>query len=354
MNEKERMEALLNHQKPDRIPIWPFAAGGFSVVHSQLPIIEAYTNPEACLAAQRKAAQKFGWVSVPYMAYAGFGGWEFGGDIKFPSKEFDQAPTVTRCPVNTVDDIMNLALPEVSTGGFVPTMMTFYKSAIKTKSDNEPFKAMAPGCGPFTLACNIADTENIVRWMIKDPDAVHRLMRIATDYGIALAVYGKDILGIDGVVPETGEATSANTMISPKHFKEFVLPYAKELQEKVLSLGYTTTYVHICGDHNRNLPFWSQVPFGNPGIISIGHEIELEKAAEYFPGHIILGNMDPTIIQIGTPEEVYNASREVIEQGKRLKNGFIFSPGCEIPPMASAENVMAMTNAVNDFGWYDD
>ncbi|MBW1768047.1 MAG: uroporphyrinogen-III decarboxylase, partial [Deltaproteobacteria bacterium] len=59
------------------------------------------------------------------------------------------------------------------------------------------------------------------------------------------------------------------------------------------------------------------------------------------------------IIQTGTPEEVYEASRTVIEKGKKLPGGFIFSPGCEMPPMAPIENVRMMTKAVNDYGWYD-
>jgi uroporphyrinogen decarboxylase len=79
----------------------------------------------------------------------------------------------------------------------------------------------------------------------------------------------------------------------------------------------------------------------------------LETAAEYFPNDIIEGNLDTTIIQNGTPDQVYKAAGKVIEQGKSLANGFIFRPACELPPLASVENVMAMTRAVNDFGWYD-
>ena len=66
-----------------------------------------------------------------------------------------------------------------------------------------------------------------------------------------------------------------------------------------------------------------------------------------------MGNLNTTTIQEGSPEEVYEASKLVINNGKKLNNGFIFSPGCELPPMASIENVMAMTRAVNDFGWYE-
>ena len=81
-------------------------------------------------------------------------------------------------------------------------------------------------------------------------------------------------------------------------------------------------------------------------------EVELEKAASYLPKDIIIGNLEPAIIQTGTPDQVYEATRRVVEQGKKLPIGFIFAPGCELPPMVSLENVKAMNKAVEDYGWY--
>lgn len=92
---------------------------------------------------------------------------------------------------------------------------------------------------------------------------------------------------------------------------------------------------------------------GNPGIVSIGHEVELETAARYFPEDIILGNIEPSIMQTGTPDEVYNATAMVVKKGKELPCGFIFSMGCQFPPRASIENVRAMNKAVHDFGRYE-
>jgi uroporphyrinogen decarboxylase len=111
--------------------------------------------------------------------------------------------------------------------------------------------------------------------------------------------------------------------------------------------------MHICGEQNANLPYWAKVPMGDPGLVSFGHEVDLETAAKYFPNDIIVGNLEPAIIQTKTADEVYEAARVVITKGKKLPTGFIFAPGCELPPMAPVENVKAITRAVNDFGWYD-
>ncbi|MBI2853238.1 MAG: uroporphyrinogen-III decarboxylase, partial [Chloroflexi bacterium] len=71
-----------------------------------------------------------------------------------------------------------------------------------------------------------------------------------------------------------------------------------------------------------------------------------------FPNDVIEGNMNTAIIQCGTPTEVYDEARQVIERGKNLPNGFILRPACELPPLAPPENMHAITRALNDFGWY--
>ncbi|MFC1867578.1 uroporphyrinogen decarboxylase family protein [Thermodesulfobacteriota bacterium] len=352
MNERERIEAILRREKPDRVPIWPFSAMGFATVYTGASIAEAYNKPKVALATQRKAAKDFGWVFAPVLGYAAFGGWEFGGEIKWPSGEFSQAPTVLKQPVETPEDVMSLKLPDIKNAGIVPLMIEFYKLATKERLDNEPFNVMSFADGCFTRAANICGVDNLCRWLLKRPEVAHRVLRLSTDFTVELAQYWKDTFGIDGVLPKGGDPTSSNAMISPRHFEQFALPYIKEAQERVLAMGYKTTYIHICGEQNLNLPYWAQVPMGDPGIVSVGHEVELETAAHYFPNDIIMGNLEPTIIQTGTPQEVYEATKEVVEKGKKIEGGFVFSPGCETPPMSSVKNIMAMTDAVNDAGWY--
>ncbi|MBW1861990.1 MAG: hypothetical protein JRJ02_06405 [Deltaproteobacteria bacterium] len=179
----------------------------------------------------------------------------------------------------------------------------------------------------------------------------HHLLRLAADYLVELAIYRKETFGTEGILPSGGDAISSNQMISPVHFERFALPYLKEVYGKIMALGFKHIYIHICGEQNLNLPFWSQVPIGSPGFVSICHEVDLEEAAGYFPEDIIIGNLDPSLLKSGTPKAVYEASRRVIERGKSLSTGFIFSPGCDLPPGSSPKNVIAMTEAVNDFGW---
>jgi uroporphyrinogen decarboxylase len=351
MTERERIEALLNRQKPDRVPIWPFAPHGFAAIYNNLSLAEAYTNPDATYQALRKTCHDFGWVFFPAVGYAAMGAWEFGGEVRIPRGEYDQAPMVTRCPIEKDEDIYNLQWPGPNSG-FYPVLRRFAELARQERLDNEPFNAAIGAGGGFSLACNIAGLDRFLKWLIKKPELAHYLIDELSEWSLARLSEQRKELGTDGVLGLSGGATSSNYLISPEQFEEFVLPSLKEGQLKLRALGYRTTYTHICGEHNANLPYWSQIDFGDPGIIGIGHEVRLETAARYFPNDIILGNLEPAIVQMGTPNEVYEATRRVVEEGKRLPGGFIFSPGCDLPPRSPIENVSMMTKAVNDFGWY--
>jgi len=49
MTERQRVEALLSRQKPDRVPIWPWANFGIATLHYGATIAESYNNPEVSL-----------------------------------------------------------------------------------------------------------------------------------------------------------------------------------------------------------------------------------------------------------------------------------------------------------------
>lgn len=352
MTDKERIAALLRREKPDRMPIWSFAAG-FGAVYAKTPLADAYNKPDVSLASQQKVSEEFGWMVFPMLGYAAGGGWEFGGDIKWPSGEFAQAPMIARFPVESEDDVWKLKTPDVRKAGIVPLQEKFSKLQSQLELDSKPWKVTAMiDPEPFTLAGNICTVERLTKWLLKKPEAVHQLEKLAVDFTVGRAQLWKDLFGTEGVLLWTGEATAANQIISPKQFEQFVLPYLKDLHRKLLDMGFKSIFCHICGEQNANMPYWAQVPMGDPGFVSVGHEVELKTAAQYFPNDIIVGNLEPAIIQTRTPDEVYEAARVVIEKGKSLPTGYVFAPGCELPPMSPLENVMAITRAVNDFGWY--
>jgi uroporphyrinogen decarboxylase len=351
MTERQRIEALLNRQVPDRVPIWPFVPNGFAVLYNGLTIADAYSNPEGLYGSLRRAATDFGWVFYPVMIYAAYGAWEFGGEVRMPTGKYDQAPVVTRHPVEKDEDIYDLKWPGPDSG-LIPTIRRFNELAAREDFDDKPFRATIPAGVAYGLACQVAGLNRMLKWLIRKPDMAHDLIRRISEWSIGGLARQAEAIGKDRVLGTCGGPMGSNQLISPKQFEEFVLPDIKEGQARLRALGVKSTYVHICGEQNANLPCWAQVDFGDPGIIGVGQEVSIEQAGEFFPKHIILGNLNPAIIQTGTPSQVYEATRQCVEAGKKLGGRYIFSPGCDLPPRAPLENVKMMCKAVEDHGWY--
>ncbi len=352
MTDRERVEALLGRQKPDRVPIWPGACNGFAITYNNLSIRQAYTDPEAAYYSLRKTCRDFGWVFVPWMSYGSFGAWEFGGEVRMPEGEYDQAPMVIRHPIERDEDVYNLKWPGADSG-FYPIAKKYSDLARKERLDNEPWNATISSGSAYSLACQLVGLEKFLKWLVKKPGLAHFLIQELSEWSLSSLNQRKDALGTEAVLALIGLPLASNQLIPPHRFEEFVLPDLREGQARLRTLGYRTTFAHICGEQNKNLPLLADVDFGDPGVISIGPEIELETAARYFPRHIIAGNLDPTLVQTATPNQVYEATRVIVERGKRIEGGFMFAPGCELPPRAPIENVKAMTRAVEEFGWYE-
>jgi uroporphyrinogen decarboxylase len=104
-----------------------------------------------------------------------------------------------------------------------------------------------------------------------------------------------------------------------------------------------------------NLQYWAQIPMGNPGLASISPEVDLTTAIRHFGDTcVIAGNVEPQVIQNGTPQQVYELCKEAILKAKHAApRGYMLMAGCEVPVMAPPYNFYMMKKAVDDFGWYE-
>ena len=354
MTNRERVESLLKREKPDRVPNLPYAPMGFSMIYTGKTIGEAYGNPKLSYEAQKQTHADFDWVFVPVICHGAFGASEYGGEIKLPSGEFSQAPTVVKNPIEKPEDVYKIKVPaDIKTAGWMPILMEFMQYAAQEQLDNEPFNVTALcGMGPFSTHANLLGVGNTVKLMLKNPDIVNHLLDVGADFHIAMAKAFKETFGTRTSLPHIGEPSASNNVLSPKQFEEFVLPCLKRVCDACIEMGFKHLLAHICGEHNQNLPHWAKISWGDPGLISLPHEIDLLKGAEYFPDDILVGNLEPAILQMETPDNVYEATKKIVEKGKSLEQGYIFSQGCELPPKTPLENIKAMNQAVEDYGWY--
>jgi uroporphyrinogen decarboxylase len=349
MTKQERMEALWSGQPVDRVP---FIHKGYTFCarNTGFAVADIYEHPEHSYQAQARTFEQYGCDEGPFYTFSSYGSWEFGGSIRWPDDRMSSGPSVASRPVSDPEEVFKLELPDPRRAGSVPKMMEFAR--LQEQSGSQ----IAFVCGsPFTHAANLCGVNNFMMWLIDAPEAAHCALRLMTDHAIAVAEYFVATFGPERLLARAAASVDSNGLISPKQFEEFAFPYLNELFGKVVTMGVKHIYVHVCGDHKKNLSLWSKLPYGERGMLSIGQEVDLLVAAEAWKGHIIAGNTDPKLVANGTPEQICEACRQNIEKGKQIQppGGFVFMAGCEIPPTTPPYHIYLMQKAVDEFGWYD-
>jgi uroporphyrinogen-III decarboxylase len=87
-------------------------------------------------------------------------------------------------------------------------------------------------------------------------------------------------------------------------------------------------------------------------ILELDGDTDIFAAKKVLGDHTcIMGDVPARLLAFGTKDEVMGHCRRLISQVGR-GGGFILSSGCSIPANARTENVRALTEAVEEWGWY--
>jgi uroporphyrinogen decarboxylase len=346
MSSQERWEALVRGEPLDRVPCLQFMLGHTAVVNGR-PIAKVYDDAAASLYCQRHAMQMYGHDGLILHGWANAGGAEFGGEIEFPYRKYTGAPMMKSNPVQNEDDAWNLKVPEDLTAvGTIPVALEFSRLQYVA---GMPVTIQVGS--PLTWAGSVCGEERLMLWIIKKPDLVHHVLRVITDFILQKADFWVNEFGAERIMA-FDLCIETNKLYSPQQFQTFAFPYLEEIHDHLTRAGVAIFLSHICGEQNRNLPYWSRLSYGQRGMISVGKEVALASARQAFPGSVILGNIDPVTVQEGTPEEVLDLCRECIDQGKGHPGGYALMTGCEVPPQAPPVNVSQMVRACREYGRY--
>jgi uroporphyrinogen decarboxylase len=291
--------------------------------------------------------EMYGYDGLVLHGWANAGGAEFGGEIEFPYRKYTGAPMMKKNPVQNEQDAWDLRVPaDVASAGTIPVGLAFSRLQYELG-----LPCTVQVGSPLTWAGSVCGEERLMLWLIKKPDLVHHVLRVITDLALRKAELWVKEFGPERVMA-FDLCIETNRLYSPKQFEAFSFPYLKEIHEKVTDMGVAIFLSHICGEQNRNLPYWSQLAYGKRGMVSVGREVSLATASAAFPRNVIMGNVDPVTIQEGTPEEVLQLCKGCIAEGKDHPGGYALMSGCEVPPQAPPVNVAQMVKACREYGSY--
>ena len=198
--------------------------------------------------------------------------------------------------------------------------------------------------GPLTAVASIYPVEKLLKALRKRGEDVHKLMRLCTD---TLKEIHNEFVNVGSMILFC-EPIASGSIISPKDYREFVLPYTIELMENIHDHKGMVCY-HICGDTKKIIPEMLKT---KPDMISIDNRVPIEFAKELIQPYMpLVGNVDPVETMIlGTPEDVDKAVKHCIKEAYDSKNGYILCTGCDLNGNIPLENLDAFMNAARKYG----
>ena len=329
MNAKERVMAVLNHGKPDRMPC--FGANS-TVTYEQMDKVGAYW-PEGhekgeVMAKQALAAHTvlgFDAVRVPFcqtFEAVALGCKRKPGRIR----DVEGIPGIEHPPPYKLDDVPEFPGDFLSRG-FIPELIKAVEILKKEVGDDVPI--VAGIIGPFTIAGSLLDTVPLLKATFKKPEKIRPFLDVGEKAGTTLAKAlveaGADIISIE-------DMTASPELIAPKTYNDFEVEY----QGRQIEAIGVPTILHICGNVDAIVHWMGQT---GATVLSLEPKANPRLAREKCgPDVILMGGVDTaTTLFMKDADTVKRGCEESIENGIQ-----ILAPGCAVAPGTPMENLLAM------------
>jgi len=392
MNSRERMGVAMRLGTPDRVPVMCQLALGHYFLHSGLDAIEIWHDTDTFAEALVMLQRRYGFDGIL---------------VNLPGRDPEWRKSVRRIEVRASERIIHWTNgwftvaphddnPHVFRGNgvrYFPALeqvdpdRLFYVEPWEPSGITYPYswsfdgEPAPPGAGffppwqhdairrvvalaggevsvhaevfsPFSQLLELLDYTDGLIALLDDPGKVHACLDRLTEGATELAA-GQVEAGADAILISSAFAGAG--LISREHYQEFVLPYERRLIDGIRARRDVPVYTHTCGaigdrldlmeaTHTQGIDTLDPPPLGT---------VDLAEAKQRTAGRLFLkGNVDPVqTVLLGTPEHVRTAARERLAIAAP-GGGYILSTACSVAPAAPPENVMALREAVEEWGWY--
>ncbi|MEW5980357.1 MAG: uroporphyrinogen decarboxylase family protein [Acidobacteriota bacterium] len=358
MSSEERVMAAISLEKPDRVPI------AFSLDTAPAARLLGLKSWE--VAAQGFDAQ----LDTVLRAFDELGGWDgltpiippdiyslIGIKARFPSEDSPENQ-VLEGEVWGADEYERLL--ELGYTRFVNEHLAFRVSEMTTPEEiaelgerslvllmrfiNEVKKR---GAVPYGAPLNVHPffwmslTRSMVRFtedLYYRPDCVERALKAIVPQWIELTVALSKLM--DSKIVHLAEERAGSFFYPLRVFERFWWPYTLQIVDALWSEGIVTLF-HLDQCWDKNIPYFKQLP-KRSAIVDLDGTTDIFAAKEVLRGHLCIGgDVHPTLLSLGKPEEVAAYCRRLIEEvGDH--GGLILNVGCSVPYQTKPENLRAM------------
>ena len=329
---KERVNFCLEHRPVDRIPnlciLMTFAARRIGCTYDQY--VQDY---RLLVEGNLRCCEEFEIDMLSAISDPMREAHDMGANIVFP---FDDVTYAAEAYIKSPKDLLRLKAVEPEQGKRMSDRLNAIRLFKEKAGDTYPILGWVEGA--FAEACDLHGITETMKDLVDQPEFLLDLMEICTEQAISFSIAqinaGADFIGI-------GDA--AASLIGPRSYKKFVLPFEQRIIAAIHSQG-AKARLHICGNITSLLKI---LPETGADIIDIDYPVDFEKAIEALrPTIAANGNFEPSSILLqGTVDDVKTAVQQCVSVSET--NTFI-AAGCEVPRDTPPENLRAVSEALWD------
>jgi uroporphyrinogen decarboxylase len=297
-----------------------------------------YTDGEKMARAQIAAFEEYGHDAISIFSEVGIIAEAMGSEFEYPD---DDLP-ILRSPALEKKDDAEITIPNPKTDARLPVYLEAIEYCYEALGDRLPILAYVPA--PFTTGMMLSDPNKFLIATIKNPQHIASVMEKSLDAAIEFCYHIIDAGGLPMLV----DPLASSSVVSPKAYKQFALPYERRLID-FLHRYDLDVILHICGDTK---PIIDLLPQTNADLVSVDR-VHMPEVITQLAGKMrIIGNYDTSKIAFSSPTAITSEIKELVRHSMHAPKGYVAATGCEIPVQTPRENVKAFVNAAKEVGWY--
>ena len=328
----------LNRKEPDRVPIWELIVNEPTLSSLYGPVSDLDFVEKAGLDAvtifenQRLREEKGGAELID----------EWG--IRWGVEEFG-IPYPIEGPIRSENDLDGYQAPSPDADHRLDNL----KEAVRRFKGKKAIVFLTHDA--FEFSANLRGMDNLLMDYALNPEFAHRVAQVVIEYKAAVEERAIDE-GADAIVAGDDYAWRKSPLMSPDHFREFVLPYLQQIVEVAVRRG-VPFIKHTDGNIWPLLDMIVDTGISALDPLEPLAGMDIGKVKEKYGDLVaVVGNVDCTeVLCHGSEQEVIEAVKETIAKGSP-GGGHILASSNSIHPGVKPENYRTMLEAGREYGRY--
>ena len=324
--------ACIEGRRPRRLPV--FALGlEFDLCTAGVTCAESRAEVGKTVRATVEAVARFGydWAMVfpdDYIEFEPLG-------LNMRDEENTPAMPAQYLPMDR-ETLRRFRIPDVGRDMRLPIHLEMIRKVKERLGDTVCLAGRI--AAPFSALALIYGMDALLTNVLLDPELVHDNMRFFVDHQVAFGraqfEAGADLLWL-------GDCVAASRFICVGHYEQFAFGSAAEVASALSGQGRHVVY-HAAETSLAHLRLEMRLPVS---AVNLGEGVSIAAVKrELGPSMCLMGNFDPVLLRDGTPEQVAEATEQMVRENNP-GGGYAFNTGEGVMPDTPPENVLAMMTA---------